>query len=84
MVTILGKLLCGLGLHNEEIVLKCIPKNIHTGKDKKHYYSLRYDVWRVVRCKRCHKIHWKYKVRANLKEQQARLFITNYVELKND
>lgn len=78
---ILGKLLCLFGVHKEEIILKAVPKYIHTGKDKKQYRSLRYDIYRIVRCERCHKEWWRYKVKSNLKELQAKTFINNYVEI---
>ena len=78
MATILGKIVCAIGIHNEEVVLQAIPKYIHTGKDKKRYKSLRYDVYRIIRCKRCNKEYWRYKLKSNLKELQAKTFIDNY------
>lgn len=80
---ILGKLLCCIGIHNEGIYLVPKAKYIHTGKDKNHYRSLRYDVYRVVKCTRCGKEFGKYKLKSDLNEQQAKLFIKNYVEITN-
>ena len=61
--------------------IQYLNPNIHTGNDKKHYRSLRYDVYRVVKCTRCGKEFWKYKIKSNLKELQAELFMKNYVEI---
>lgn len=81
MATILGKILCVFGIHKEEVYLVAKPKYIHTGKDKKYYRSLRYDVYRVIKCTRCGKEFGNYKLKSNLKEQQAKVFIDNYVDL---
>lgn len=78
MATILGKILCVFGIHNKEVYLIAKPKYIHTGKDKKYYRSLRYDVYRIVKCSRCRKEFWRYKVKKDLKELQAKTFINNY------
>ena len=80
MAMSLGRLLCCIGIHNEEVYLIAKPKYIHTGKDKKHYRSLRYDVYRVVKCSRCGKEFWRYKLKKDLKELQAKTFINNYVK----
>lgn len=81
MAMILDRLLCFIGIHKEEIVIKAVSKYIHTGKDKKYYKSLRYDIYRIVRCERCHKEYWKYKLKSNLKETQAIVFMNNYIEV---
>lgn len=81
MAMILGRLLCYIGIHNERIYLVPKAKYIHTGKDKKHYRSLRYDVYRVVKCARCGKEFWRYKVKSNLNELQTKTFIDHYVEV---
>lgn len=78
---ILGRLLCCIGIHNEKIYLIAKPKYIHTGKDKKRYDSLRYDVYRIVKCARCGKVFGDYKLKSNLKELQAKIFMNNYIEL---
>lgn len=83
MAMILGRLLCCIGIHNEKIYLLPKSKYIHTGKDKKHYRSLRYDIYRIVMCTRCGKEFGKYKLKSDLNEQQAKLFIKNYVEVTN-
>lgn len=80
MATILGRLLCYIGIHNEELYLIAKPKYIHTGKDKKRSRSLRYDVYRVVKCSRCGKEYWRYKLKSNLKELQAKTFINDYLK----
>lgn len=81
MAMILGRLLCYIGIHNEEIYLIAKPKYIHTGKDKKYSRSLRYDVYRVVKCTRCGKEFGNYKIKSNLKELQAKTFMNNHIEL---
>lgn len=78
MAMILGRLLCCIGIHNEEVYLFAKPKYVHTGKDNKRSRSLRYDVYRVVKCSRCGKEFWRYKLKINLKELQAKTFIDNY------
>lgn len=77
----LGRLLCCIGIHDEEVCLIAKPKYIHTGKDKKYSRSLRYDVYRVVKCTKCGKEFGNYKLKSNLKELQAKVFIKNYVEV---
>lgn len=77
----LGRLLCCIGIHNEEICLIAKPKYIHTGKDKKYSRSLRYDVYRIVKCTKCEKEFDNYKLKSNLKELQAKVFIKNYIEV---
>lgn len=81
MAMILGRLLCCIGIHNEEVYLIAKPKHIHTGKDNKHYRSLRYDVYRIAKCTRCGKEFGNYKLKSNLKEQQAKTFINNYIDI---
>lgn len=78
---ILGRLLCCIGIHNEELRLIAKPKYTHTGKDKKYYRSLRYDIYRVVKCTRCGKEFGNYKLKSNLKEQQAKMFIDHYIDV---
>lgn len=77
----LGRLLCCIGIHDEVVYLVPKPKYTHTGKDKKYYRSLRYDVYRVVKCTRCGKEFGRYKLKSNLKELQAKVFIKNYIEV---
>ena len=83
MVTILGKILCVFGIHKKEVYLVAKPKYVHTGKDNKRSCSLRYDIYRVVKCTRCGKEFGNYKIKSNLKAQQAKTFINNYIELIN-
>jgi hypothetical protein len=78
---ILDRLLCCIGIHKEEVYLVAKPKYIHTGKDNKYYRSLRYNVYRIAKCTRCGKEFGNYKLKSNLKEQQAKMFIKNYVEI---
>lgn len=80
MATILGNILCIFGIHKEGVYLIPKPKYIHTGKDNKRYRSLRYDVYRIAKCTRCRKEFGNYKLRSNLKELQAKLYIQNYVD----
>lgn len=81
MGTILGNIPCVFGIHKEAVYLIPKSKRVHTGKDKKYYRSLRYDVYRVVKCTRCGKEFGNYKLKSNLKEHQAKVFIDNYVDL---
>lgn len=81
MAMSLGRLLCRIGIHNEKIYLLPKSKYIHTNKDKKHYRSLRYDIYIIVMCARCGKEFDKYKLKSNLNEQQTKLFIKNYIEI---
>ena len=81
MATILGKILCVFGMHKEEVYLMAKPKYIHTGKDNKRSRSLRYDVYRIAKCTRCGKEFGNYKLTSNLKEQQAKMFIDNYINV---
>ena len=78
MATILGKLLCFLSLHNYNIHFRAVPKLVHTHKNNKHYRSLRYDIYQIYKCNRCNKTHFKVKVRSNLKELQAKMYMQNY------
>lgn len=77
----LGRLLCVFGIHKEEVYLVAKPKYVHTGKDNKRFRSLRYDVYRIVKCTRCRKEFGNYKLKSNLKELQAKTFMNNYIEL---
>lgn len=81
MATILGKILCVFGIHKEGVYLVPKPKHVHTGKDKKYYHSLRYDVYRVTKCTRCGKEFGNYKLKSNLKEQQAKMFMDHYIDI---
>lgn len=78
---ILDRLLCFIGIHNEGLFLVPKAKYIHTGKDKKYYRSLRYDIYRVVKCTRCGKEFGNYKIKSNLNELQAKMFMKNYIEI---
>lgn len=78
MATILGKILCCIGIHNEEDCLIAKPRHICINKNKKYRHRLRYDVYRTIKCTRCGKEFWSYLVKNNLKELQAKTFINNY------
>ena len=81
MATILDKTLCVFGIHKKEVYLLAKTKQVHTGKDKKYYHSVRYDIYRVVKCSKCGKVFNKIKLKSNLKELQAKLFMNNYIDL---
>lgn len=78
MAMILGRILCFLGLHNYKVYLKAKAKLVHVNKSNKHYHSLRYDIYQIHKCDKCNKIHFKVKVRSNLKELQAKMYMQNY------
>lgn len=74
----LGRLLCHIGIHNEEFCLIVKPKHIDINNNKKYRHRLRYDVYRIIKCTRCGKEFWSLKLKSNLKEFQAKTFIKNY------
>lgn len=81
MATILGKTLCIFGIHKKEVYLWAKAKQVHTGKDKKYYRSVRFDIYRVIKCSKCGKVFDKIKLKSDLKEQQARIFMNNYIDI---
>ena len=83
MAMILDSLLCFIGIHNKEVYLCAKVKQVHTGKDKKYYRSVRFDVYRVIKCSKCGKVFYKSKLKSNLKELQAKMFMDNYIDIIN-
>lgn len=81
MATILGKTLCIFGIHKKEVYLWAKVKQVHTGKDKKYYRSVRFDIYRVIKCSKCGKVFDKIKLKSDLKEPQVKIFMDHYIDI---